>query len=359
MSEDDQRGAAGAEKLATLPGVRVAAVSDPQRDRAEALAASCGATVVGGVEAVVDAGVDCLYVCVPPSEHGAPEVCAVEADVPVFVEKPLAADLSTAEEIGERLTGAGLLAVAGYQWRYLDTLETARRLLADAPARLVLGAWLDKAPRTPWWADQRRSGGQMVEQATHLLDVARVLVGEVLTVRGDGAHDPAGPGDILHAATSTARFDSGAVGSFSTTCLLPGGYRMAVELFAAGLAVQLTESDLTLLDGDGRRTVTPQVDPVLEADRQFVAAVRGAAADLRTPYQEALRTHRLAWAVEQATRSGATVDLVERCPDPRGRRARPRGRAGVGQHAVVGDLRRHRGGPAARRRPPPPVRLGP
>jgi myo-inositol 2-dehydrogenase / D-chiro-inositol 1-dehydrogenase len=68
----------------------------------------------------VDAGVDCLHVCVPPSEHGAPEACAVEAGVPVFVEKPLAADLSTAEDIAERLTEAGLLAVAGYQWRQLD-----------------------------------------------------------------------------------------------------------------------------------------------------------------------------------------------------------------------------------------------
>ena len=299
------------ERLVTLPGVRVRAVTDPQPDRARALAESCGADVVGGVEAVVDAGVDCLYVCVPPSEHGAPETRAVEAGVPVFVEKPLAADLTTAEDIGDRLTQAGLLAVAGYQWRYLDTLETARRLLADAPARMVLGAWLDKAPRTPWWADQRCSGGQMVEQATHLLDVARVLVGEVMTVRGDGAHDPAGPGDIVHAATSTMRFDSGAVGSFSTTCLLPGGYRMAVELFAPGLALTLTERDLTVLDGDGRRTVTPLIDPVLEADRQFVAAVRGDPADLRAPYQEALRTHRLAWAVAEATRSGATVDLVE------------------------------------------------
>jgi myo-inositol 2-dehydrogenase / D-chiro-inositol 1-dehydrogenase len=331
MTEDHQRSALGAgpqqvrvgvlgagfvarrhvKKLLRLPGVRIRAVADPQRDRAEALAQSCGAAAVGGVEAVLDAGVDCLYVCVPPSEHGAPEARAIEAGVPVFIEKPLAADLSTAEDIGDRLTEAGLLAVAGYQWRYLDTLETARRLLVEAPARMVLGAWLDKAPGTPWWADQRRSGGQLVEQATHLLDVARVLVGEVVTVRGDGARDPAGPGDILHAATSTMRFDSGAVGSFSTTCLLPSGYRMAVELFAPGLALKVTEGDLTVLDGDGQRTVHPQVDPVLEADRQFMAAVRGGAADLRTPYQEALRSHRLAWAVAEATRTGATVDLLE------------------------------------------------
>jgi myo-inositol 2-dehydrogenase / D-chiro-inositol 1-dehydrogenase len=299
------------EKLTTLAGVRITSVADPQRERVESLAERCGAMAAEGVEQVLDSGVDCLYVCVPPSEHGPPEELAIAAEVPLFVEKPLAADLATAEEIDERLDRAGLLAVAGYQWRYLDTLETCQRLLAAAPPRLVLGAWLDKAPGTPWWADQHRSGGQVLQQATHLLDVARVLVGEVLTVRADGAQDPGGPGDIAHAVTSTLRFDSGAVGSFSTTCLLRGGYRMAVELLAPGLALKLTEQDLLVVDRDGERTVTPKVDPVLEEDRQFIQAVRGREADLRSPYAEALRTHRLAWAVAEAARTGTTVGLTE------------------------------------------------
>jgi myo-inositol 2-dehydrogenase / D-chiro-inositol 1-dehydrogenase len=298
-----------AEKLAALPGVRVAAVCDPDPARANALAHAHGARVVDRVEHLVESGVDCVYVCVPPSEHGPPEDCALAAGLPLFVEKPLAADLSVAEDVGARLARAGHLAVVGYQWRYLDTVEAARRLLADVPPRMVLGSWLDKAPGTPWWADQGRSGGQVVEQATHLLDVARLVMGEVVTVRADGAHDPLGPGDIFHVSTSTLRFASGAVGSFSTTCLLPGGYRVAVELVAPGTAVRLTEQDMTILDAEGTRTVPIGVDPVLEADRQFVEAVRGRPADLRSPYADALRTHRLAWALAEAARTGQTVGL--------------------------------------------------
>jgi hypothetical protein len=86
---------------------------------------------------------------------------------------------------------------------------------------------------------------------------------------------------------------------------------MAVELFAPGTALRLSERDLVVLDADGERTVTPQVDPVLEADRQLVRAVRGQDADLRTPYAEALRTHRLAWAVTEAARTGSTVGLTD------------------------------------------------
>jgi predicted dehydrogenase len=300
------------QRLTTVPGVRVAAVADPQRDRADALAETCGARSVERVEDLVAEGLDCLYLCVPPWQHGHPEDVALAAGLPMFVEKPLAADLATAEDLAERIRDAGTLAVVGYQWRYLDTLAMAKDLLDSCPARMVLGSWLDKAPGTPWWSEQRRSGGQTVEQVTHLLDAARVLVGEVGSVRADGARDAQGPGDILHATTSTVRFRSGAVGSFSSTCLLRGGYRMAVELFAPGLALRLTERDLLVVDADGERTVSPEVDAVLEADREFIAAVRGEDADLRAPYDDALRTHRLACALSEAARHGEAVDLDER-----------------------------------------------
>jgi predicted dehydrogenase len=300
------------QRLTAIPGVRVAAVADPQRDRADALAETCGALPVESVEHLVDQGLDALYICVPPWQHGHPEEVALAAGLPMFVEKPLAADLATAEDIAERIRDAGTLAVVGYQWRYLDTLATARDLLERSPARMVLGSWLDKAPGTPWWSHQQSSGGQTVEQVTHLLDAARVLVGEVASVRADGTQDPEGPGDILHATTSTVRFRSGAVGSFSSTCLLRGGYRMAVELFAPGLALRLTERDLLVADGEGERTMTPEVDAVLQADREFIAAVQGQDADLRAPYDEALRTHRLACALSDAARHGQAVELDER-----------------------------------------------
>ena len=76
-------------------------------------------------------------------------------------------------------------------------------------------------------------------------------------------------------------------------------------------ALRLTERDLTFLDADGERTVLPEVDPVLAADTEFIRAVRGEDADLRSTYPEALRTHRLAWALAEAARTGEHVDLLE------------------------------------------------
>ncbi len=64
----------------------------------------------------------------------------------LLVEKPLATDLETAEEIARGVRERGLVTAVSYHWRYLDTTERARELLSRNPARLALGYWLDSTP---------------------------------------------------------------------------------------------------------------------------------------------------------------------------------------------------------------------
>jgi myo-inositol 2-dehydrogenase / D-chiro-inositol 1-dehydrogenase len=299
------------DSLTGIPGVAITGIADPLSDRAERLAARADATPYARWEDLLDGErLDALYVCVPPYAHGAVEDAAVDRGLPLFIEKPLAADLATAEALAVRIETAGVPAVIGYHWRYLDTLEQARDLLADRPARMVLGAWLDKAPRVDWWAQHDRSGGQTVEQATHLFDVARVLVGEVTGGWAAASRSADGPGDIHDVCTASLRFDSGAVGSFSNSCLLPRGLRIGVEIVASGLGLWLTERALAISDADGERTVPARVDPIAREDREFVAAVRGEPADIRAPYAEALRSHRLVTAVAAAAGGAGTIELA-------------------------------------------------
>jgi len=298
------------ESLSAHEEVRVVGVADLRADRADELAARVGARGYGAWEELLDTEeLDALYVCVPPHGHGAVENAAIDLGLPLFIEKPLAADLATAERLAARIEDAELLTSVGYHWRYLDSGERARDLLAGAPARMVRAAWLDKAPRVDWWARQSQSGGQTVEQATHLFDVARFLVGEVTGGCAVGSRSPGGPGDILDVCTAVLRFDSGAIGSFSNSCLLPGGFRIGVELVAPGLGLWLTEHRLVITDADGDRSIDRQVDPIAAEDRAFVAAVRGEGNDVRVPYAEALRTHRLVTSVAAAAAGDGVVTL--------------------------------------------------
>jgi myo-inositol 2-dehydrogenase/D-chiro-inositol 1-dehydrogenase len=187
-----------------------------------------------------------------------------------------------------------------------------------------------------WWPVRERSGGPVVEQAAHVLDLARLFAGEVAEVfaMGDG-QPPEVPGaDVDGVTTATLRFRSGALGTLSTTCVLGWKQRAGLEVVADGLWLSVSESGLAIR-ADGADPVEEVVaaDPAaarVAVDRAFVDAVRGIGDDVRVPYAEALRTHRLACALASSAATGrpmrpadgpeAPGPAAEDAPVARGRR---------------------------------------
>jgi predicted dehydrogenase len=302
-----------ARTLLAMGGVEVAGVADPALERARELAGEVGAAVYPNHMELLDAErLDALYICVPPFAHGPPELAAIDAGLPFFVEKPVAIDEPTATSIATRLAGRPLVTCTGYHWRWLDIFDRAAELLADRPARLVQCSWLDKVPPPTWWLRRDGSGGQTVEQTTHVLDVARGLAGEVIEVHAFASRaaappaepDPAEaalPGaDIAEVSVASLRFASGAVGTVASTCLLPRLHRASVQVVADGLSLELSETEL-LVELDGRRSdYRADADARPRPDRDFVAAVRGGPDRIRVPWAEAYRTHLLACAITRS-----------------------------------------------------------
>ena len=302
-----------ADILRTFDDVRVVAVADPLFDRAGALAGSFAATPYASHTDMLESeDLDGVYICVPPFAHGPPETAALEAGVPFFVEKPLAIDLPTAEAISAGVAARELPVAVGYHWRYLDTFERARELLADNPARLALGYWLDATPPPPWWLRQAHSGGQTIEQTTHILDLVRCLVGEATEVYAVGARTerPAFPdGDVCDVTAASLRFATGAVGSVSSTCLLGWRHRVGLHLFAEGMAIELSEFEMIVDVGTGRPVEQAHGDAVARQDRHFVDVLQGKTVELRAPYHDALRTHRLACTVARSAEERRPLTL--------------------------------------------------
>ena len=162
----------------------------------------------------------------------------------------------------------------------------------------------------------------MVEQATHLVDLARFLVGEVAEVYGRKATriDAEFLGlTCRQSATASLTFETGAVANIASTCLLGWNHRVGLHIFADRLAIELTDRDIMVDVGRGRPVRRAEGDPVWREDRDFIDAVQGNENRIRCPYNDALATHRVAFAVVASARSGAAVHL-----EPTGlRRAEP------------------------------------
>lgn len=297
--------------LQTMPDVSITALADPHGARVKAAAAHLGARAYPDHDAMLAAeDLDAVWICIPPFAHGAPERACLARGLPFFVEKPITLDLALAEQIATEVEAAGLITAVGYHWRYLDTVDEARAHLAKNPAHLMQGFWLDQTPPPQWWWREDASGGQVVEQATHLIDAARFLAGDVTEVFAmDARRDRADFAGLTvpTATTATLRFASGAVANLAATCLLRWNHRVALHVFSDALAMEITDHDLMVDTGQGRPIRSAEGDPVWRQDRDFIEAVRGGDNRIRCPYGDALETHRVALAVSQSARSGTLV----------------------------------------------------
>jgi predicted dehydrogenase len=184
---------------------------------------------------------------------------------------------------------------------------------------MALGFYLGGLPGTPWWRVQAQSGGQLVEQATHTVDLMRWLVGDVTRVYSAGALRvlKETPGlDIFDVATTTLHFTSGVIGTVANTSILGSG-----TATGAPSGVHVLAQDLRLeVWGTTLKVVTPgrseeqrwNSNTMLTEDQAFVEAVaRRDPARMRSPYADAAKTLAVTLAAEESARSGKPVDVAK------------------------------------------------
>jgi predicted dehydrogenase len=304
--------AAHADNLRRLDDVEIVAVAARSEERASPLAGSLGARPYGDWRALLEReALDAAVICVTPASHGALEHALIDRRIPFLVEKPLAVDWETAAEVAARVAAADLVTSVGYHWRYHRTVERARQALAGRPAALVQGYYLTRTPAPAWWSREAESGGQLIEQATHMLDLARYLVGEAETVFAATARHqrPDHPAqDVDQVSAALVRFAGGAIGTFAATCLLAATHRVGLHLFAEGLAIEIGLHGVAIDDGGTRTEVAADGEAMAREAGAFVDAVRGGdPAGIRSTYADALRTHRLTTRAVESARRGAAL----------------------------------------------------
>ena len=311
-------GAAGqhVRALGRVGGTQIVGVAARDRGRAAALVA----TTASGASAAIyedatrmldESRPDLAFVALPP--HLAGEACSllVERRIPFLVEKPLATDPETPVRLAATIERLAMVVAVGYDWRGLDFLPEVRRRFAERPPRLVVARWLGDTPPPTWWRHVDEGAGQVVEQATHLYDIARQLLGEARVVAARAAvHErPEHPdADVADVGAALLEFDGGAIGAFANTCLLAGSI-IEIEFASEGLRTSIrhggTWPDVTwtvTFDDGGpiveRGAVRNPWDVQAEA---FLAAVRAGEPGLvLATYADALRTDRLTRAVVAA-----------------------------------------------------------
>jgi myo-inositol 2-dehydrogenase / D-chiro-inositol 1-dehydrogenase len=259
------------------------------------------------------ARLDVAYVCVPPDRAVAIGERLVDRGIPFLTEKPLAAaDGTGPPRLGSAIERARLVVAVGYHLRALDILPEVQARLLAAPPRLIVARWLDSTPPPAWWGRVEHGGGQVVEQATHLYDLARHLLGEADVIGAvstrDAAASPAGV-DVADASAAVLRFSGGAIGSFANTRRIASAV-IEVEFASDGLLTTLIKRPdrgqgdwhARIDDGSTVTSLHAERDPYEIQAAAFLDAVEaGDPNRVLSTYRDAIGTDRLTRAVVAAT----------------------------------------------------------
>ena len=296
--------------LEEMDDANVVGICDINREAADEAAERFDAAAFTEYESLyAETDLDVVFVCLPPFAHGGPEIAAAEAGYDLFVEKPLALSMDTARDILAAVEDNDVLAQVGYNWRYSAGVDRARELLDGRSIGYIDGYWQGGVAGDDghWWRSLETSGGQTVEQATHIFDTVRYLGGEVEEVAAAGANRLEPRVDFADVSSSTMTHDTGVVSHVSTSCAAERG-KVGLEVIADGATLAITQGSLNgTVDGE-------EIDEEFDRDqyatevRAFLDAIEtGDTDDVRSPYDDAIDSLALTLAVNESIETGEPV----------------------------------------------------
>ncbi len=177
----------------------------------------------------------------PNDIHVEPSIAAALAGKHVLCEKPLARTASEAASMVNAVTKAGVKHMVGYNYRYVPAIRLAYDLIKSGQLgeifhfrAIYLQEWImDANFPMVWRLDKNRAGsGSLGDLGSHILDLARFLVGEPRTVSAmmktfvpiRPLSDGTGPVSVAvdDAFVSLIEFENGALGTVEASRFCAG-----------------------------------------------------------------------------------------------------------------------------------------
>ncbi|MFZ2021297.1 MAG: inositol 2-dehydrogenase [Terracidiphilus sp.] len=230
-----------AETLAfRLPEAEIAAITDINREAAEALAARCSIPrVVSSADDILgDKAIDAVLICTSTDTHADLIVRAARAGKHIFCEKPIALELDKIDTALAAAKAAGVQLQVGFNRRFDSNFLRVRQAVANGEiGKPSLMHIISRDPAPPPMAFVRTSGGIFRDMMIHDFDMARYLMGEEVEeiyAAGGVLVEPAFKTENdLDSALVVLHFKSGAIGTIDNSRKAVFGYDQRVEILGS------------------------------------------------------------------------------------------------------------------------------
>jgi len=275
---------------------------------------------------------DAIVICTPPFAHGDIEEEAAKRGIHFFVEKPVAITMDMAGRVLNAIGEHRVITQVGYMFRLAEPIIKAQQMLSTRAVAMVQAHYyMPGMPGKNWWAKIDMGGGQLVEQATHMLDLGRFLAGEVKSVIGKTSQvrdwtPPAGwqksdglvgywPGfEIPDTTALILEYASGAMGTLSCSLIPQVAWDNGFKVVAENALLTIDGPNVRWTNENGAFEEKAASDWPNAVLVEFVHAVMGQG-QATIPYVEGIKSLAVSLAGYESVKRGfAPVELAEILP---------------------------------------------
>lgn len=248
---------------------------------------------------------DAVFICTPPYVRAEPISAAAARSIAIFSEKPPAFDADQGRAALEAVRKAGVINNVGFMYRWLGIVEKAKELMAGRKLAAIRSVFLSgpavRMAIPGWFFLRDKSGGPMMDQAIHVLDLHRYLAGEVERVHAFGNNQIQPKREdftVEETIVMDLQYDSGVIGSHTHS------WACSVSIAQIELISDLSR---VTIDLRGKRVFGKvegaEIDEAMSDNcyltevENFLKAVESQDQNiLKSSYQDAINTCAVTWA---------------------------------------------------------------
>jgi predicted dehydrogenase len=266
------------------------------------------------------AGLDLVVICLPPFAHANEVEVAAQHGVHILIEKPIALSSEHAWQMVEAAENAHIKTQVGFMFRFGTAIERIRELIISGeigPTGLMSARYFCNSLHAPWWRDRTKSGGQLVEQVIHMVDLMRYLMGDAISVysrQENLFHREVQDYTVEDVSATVFGFQGGAIGViYATNGAIPGKWINDYRFVAQRLTAEFSNANNALLHFTAEtpvRTETIQSEKNIHlAELQDLLTAIRTDGQTRTPLREGAKSLDMALAATHSAETRQEVSL--------------------------------------------------
>jgi predicted dehydrogenase len=265
---------------------------------------------------------DVVVVCLPPYAHSDEVEIAANMGIHVFIEKPIALTSEQSWGMVSAAENAGIITQVGFMFRFGEAIEHLKEMIDSGKAGsvgLMSARYFCNSLHAPWWRNRDLSGGQLVEQVIHMVDLMRFLMGDAITVysrQQNIFHQHITDYSVEDVSATIFGFPKGGVGViYATNGAIPNRWINDYRVVSRNLTAEFTDANHatfhhTTEPGRQPEVINSDRDIYLSEMQDFLSAIR-TGKKTRIPLREGAISLDLALAATRSAQTGGEVRLLE------------------------------------------------